>query len=437
MLGAPCFLSRCQRLSAQLQPQSVAILQAAPMRQRGWDTRYPFWQDSDFYYLCGFNEPDAILLVFSADLGSKRVLFCKPADPVQAQWEGACLGVDRAQAFFDQALSLDDLKKHLPDYLSDVLHVYCSLGERGPVADEIDTTITQFRSGLRRGKNPIESCNDLRLLTRTMRLIKDEAEVGAIQVAIDHSIGAHVACMHHCRPGMYEYELEALFYQQVRQAGCDCLLAYDSIVGGAERACILHYTANNALLAHGDMVLIDAGAAFQHYAADITRTYPVNGRFSRDQAALYQAVLDVQLMVIEAIKPGVNFNYLQQLTRYLLTEQLLDLGLLHGDVDALVTQNACQAFYPLGVGHWLGLDVHDPCPLKDKQGWLKFKPGMVLTIEPGLYIAPGHPSVDRRWWGMGVRIEDDVLVTETGCQVLSSAMPKHRSDIEALMTGAI
>lgn len=435
VISTSCFSSRCQYLSAQLQPRSVAIVSAALPSKRGWDTHHAFWQDSDFYYLSGLNEPGAVLLVFSSDLGARRILFCRPSDPAQEQWEGARLGVLGAQAIFDYAFSLDELFERLPHYLADVSIIYCSNDTPGAMMEEINQVIIQAQAGTLCGQKPIESLLDLRSLIHRSRLIKDVDEIHCIQQAVDRSVVAHQECMRRCQPGMHEYELEALFYQQVRQAGSDHHLAYNSIVGSGERACVLHYTANNSLLLDGEMVLIDAGASYQHYAADITRTYPINGQFNRDQAALYQAVLDVQLAVIDVVKPGVDFNYLQLLTKRLITEQLLVLGLLSGDLDVLIEENACHLFYPHGVGHWLGLDVHDPCPLKDDQGWLSFKPGMVLTVEPGLYIPHGIHSVDDRWWGMGIRIEDDVLVTNHGCDVLSSGVPKHRSDIEALMAG--
>lgn len=429
------YIARRRELASHLPLGCIAVIPAASELLRNGDAHFRFRQDSDFYYLTGFNEPDALLLI-TAGTDSESFLFNRPRDPVQEQWAGRRLGQEGACDVLgvDTAYSLADLDARLPELLAGRHAIYYALG-RHPVWETRILLAWQVVKGqVRRGVMAPQAFCDLAPILGDMRLFKSEAEVGLMQQAARISVAAHQRAMGACLHASYEYELEAeLLYEFTRQ-GCRSV-AYDSIVAGGGNACILHYTENNQPLTQGDLVLIDAGGEFQNYAADITRTFPVNGRFSPEQRAIYELVLRSQKAGIACVRPGCLWDDVQRTIVYILTAGLVDLGLLHGSVDELIDSGAYKRFYMHNSGHWLGLDVHD-CGLYKLNGtWRPLEPGMVLTVEPGLYIGSDMKGVDSRWLGIGVRIEDDILVTSDGHENLSGDLAVDIDDIEALIRG--
>lgn len=427
------YLARRKKLAQQLSDNSLAIIPAAQEVMRNGDSHYRFRQDSNFYYLTGFNEPDA-LLVITAEPHSQSILFNRTRNIAEEQWTGKRLGQEGALATLDinEAYPIEQLTNKLPSLLMNRTAVFYAFGANPSLEKQITDAITQVKAQIRRGiKAPANLC-DLQPLLSEMRLFKSEAEQNLMRQAARISIAGHQRAMKACAQLTHEHELEAeLLYEFFRQ-GCRSV-AYDSIVGGGENACILHYTANNQPLKKGDLVLIDAGGEYEYYASDITRTFPINGCFSPEQKAIYELVLKAQKVGIACIKPGTPWNKPQQLIIQILTQGLCELGLLQGDVDELIAKEAYRAFYMHNSGHWLGLDVHDVGAYKINNEWRPFEAGMVLTVEPGLYISANTAGVDKRWWNIGVRIEDDVLVTPSGHEVLTAALPVNVAEIEALM----
>ncbi|MGQ3890767.1 Xaa-Pro aminopeptidase [Legionella sp. CNM-4043-24] len=427
------YQQRRQRLAQQLPAGSLAIIAAAGEQLRNGDTHYRFRQSSDFYYFTGFNEPDALLLIMAGDEG-ESVLFNRPRNPAEEQWTGRRLGQDGACQMLGmaEAFSIDELPEHLVDFMSGKSAVYYALGRNSRLDQQMILALNVLKAQVRRGIVAPQAFCDLEPVTSEMRLFKSPAEIALMRQAASISVAAHKRAMRACRHLQNEYQLEAeLLYEFFRQ-GCRSV-AYDPIVGAGENACILHYTENNQALKSGDLVLIDAGGEFENYAADITRTFPVNGHFSTEQRAIYDLVLKAQQAGIAQVRPGAAWNVIQETIVRILTEGLCHLGLLHGDVDALIADGAYRPFYMHNSGHWLGLDVHD-CGAYKKEGvWRPLEPGMVLTVEPGLYISANMPGVDSRWWNIGVRIEDDILVTADGHENLTGALPVCADEIEALL----
>ena len=429
------YQARRKALAAKLPEQSIAVVAAAKEAHRNGDAHYRFRQDSDFYYLTGFNEPDALLLITSG-LESQSILFNRPKNPAEEQWTGKRLGQQGAVDYLgmDLAFSLDNLKQELVDLLIGKEKIYYSFGKNVLLEQQIMDAIMTVKSQVRRGIKAPTSINDLEPFISEQRLFKSEAEIALMRRAAEISVAAHKRAMRMCAQVKNEYELEAELTYEFSRQGCRSV-AYDSIVGGGENACILHYTANNKPLKSGDLVLIDAGGEYENYAADITRTFPVNGVFSKEQCAIYELVLKAQKAGIAAIKPGAAWNSVQLIMVRILTAGLCELGLLQGEIDELISKEAYKPFYMHNSGHWLGLDVHDAGHYKINNEWRPLEPGMVLTVEPGLYISKDIPKVDKKWWDIGVRIEDDVLVTATGHDVLTADLPVDVEDIEALMRG--
>lgn len=425
------YAKRRARIFAKLASGSLAILPASEEQHRNGDVTYPFRQSSDFYYLTGFSEPGAILVLLKTQHENRFILFCKPSCAEQAIWTGPMAGLEGAVAQFgaDEAYALASLDTKMPALLAAQQTVFYSFGE----SMAWDRRIIKW--SYPKDHNPkrvAKIFGDFATLIAEERLIKSAAEITLLRQAITVSAQAHCVLMQHCQSQMPEYALEALFAYECAKQGCRSL-AYPTIVGGGANACILHYVQNDQLLKNGDLVLVDAGAEYQGYAADITRTFPVNGRFTADQKALYSIVLDAQCAAIAVVKPGTRWDALQSIIIKKLTEGLVALGILQGKIDQLIETKAYQAFYQHGSGHWLGLDVHDVGAYKQEEKSRLLEPGMVLTVEPGLYISADCTTVDPRWRGIGIRIEDDVLVTETGHEVLSVAVPKTIEAIEALM----
>ncbi|WP_298624301.1 Xaa-Pro aminopeptidase [uncultured Legionella sp.] len=429
------YKTRRLKLASQLSENSVAIIPAAGELLRNGDAHYRFRQDSDFYYLTGFNEPDALLVITSGS-DSQSILFNRSRNPAEEQWTGKRLGQDGAinELGMTSAFAINNLEDELPQLLSGKGAVYFKLGRNSYLEERITEALTILKSQVRKGIKPPESFCDLEPIISEMRLFKSDAELELMRKAASISVHAHQRAMQVCREMEHEYQLEAELIYEFSRHGCRSV-AYDPIVGSGENACILHYTDNNRSLRQGDLVLIDAGGEYENYAADITRTFPVSGTFTPDQKSIYELVLKAQKAGIAAIKPGLPWNAVQQIIVRILTEGLCELGILQGDVDELIEKEAYKTFYMHNSGHWLGLDVHDSGQYKINHEWRPLKPGMVLTVEPGLYISAGLKGVDKRWWGIGVRIEDDVVVTDVGHEVLTAALPVDVDDIEALMRG--
>ncbi|MCC5852735.1 MAG: Xaa-Pro aminopeptidase [Alkalimonas sp.] len=431
---------RRQRLLAQLPASSVAVIAAGHEQTRSRDTEYPFRPNSDFWYLTAFPEPDA-LLILTKDAAGKcsELLLCRDKDVEKEVWQGRRFGPEQAeQQFGITAASISEQQAQLATAMKGKQQLWFCFGDDDALLSQLNACQQQIRTMPRQSElAPQQQCN-LRPLLSELRLLKDDYEISLMQQAASISADAHKAAMQLCRPGMQEYQLEACIQYHCAMLGARHA-AYNPIVGGGENACILHYTENNAELCDGDLVLIDAGCEWQGYAADITRTFPVNGRFSQEQAALYQLVLDAQLAALSEIKPGSSFALATQACYRVLTEGLHRLGILQGELAELIEAEAVKPWMIHSLGHWLGLDVHDVGSYQPKGAVPEpgaknrpFEPGMVLTVEPGLYIAKGSDT-DPKWWGIGIRIEDDVLVTAEGHRNLTAAVPKTIAEIEALM----
>ncbi|MBY0545089.1 MAG: Xaa-Pro aminopeptidase [Gammaproteobacteria bacterium] len=428
------YAARRQRVLDYIGNDGIAFISAATEIERAGDTTYYFRQNSNFYYLTGFTEPEAILVLAPGYAEGEFLLFNRPRDPLMEIWNGRRIGQEGActELGADKAYLFDDFYSHLPELLVNRKRVYYPIGH-DPVADELlIDAINTLRSKVRSGVTVPEEFHNIEPFIHEMRLRKSPEEVALMRKAADASVAGHKRAMQVCRPGLFEYELEAELLYEFYRHGCRAP-AYSSIIGGGENACILHYTTNDHRLNDGDLVLMDAGGEYDYYAADITRTIPVNGRFSEPQKQIYELVLKSQLAAIDMIRPGLPFFDIQREIQRILTEGLIGLGILEGELDVLLKEQAIKRFYMHNSGHWLGLDTHDAGAYKINQAWRPLEVGFVLTVEPGLYISANSEGVDPKWWNIGVRIEDDVLVTEAGADVLTKDLPKRVADIEALM----
>ncbi len=429
------YQNRRSKLAKQLPSGSIALIPAASECLRNGDAHYRFRQDSDFYYLTGFNEPDALLLI-TAGIPGESILFNRPRHPAEEQWTGPRLGQEGAKAVLeiDAAHSIAEISLKLPEYLAGKQAVYYAMG-RYPVWEAHLLAAWKVVKGqVRRGVKSPEAFCDIAPLLSEMRLFKSPAEIALMQRAAEISVAAHQGAMRACREATHEYQLEAALLYEFTRLGSRSV-AYDSIIAGGHNACVLHYTENNKPLNQGDLVLIDAGAECENYAADITRTFPVSGHFTKEQRLIYELVLRAQQAGIACIRPGCLWDKVQKTIVQILTTGLVELGLLQGNVDDLILREAYKPFYMHNSGHWLGLDVHDVGSYKLEGQWRPLAPGMVLTVEPGLYISAGMQNVDKRWWGIGVRIEDDIQVTLEGHTNLSEALVRDVDSIEALICG--
>ncbi len=427
------FANRRAALLAQMEDCSVAVIPSASVRTRNRDVDYPFRQDSDFQYLTGFPEPDAVAVLVPGRAEGEYILFCRARDPLMETWHGRRAGIEGAHERYrvDQVHAIDEIDTLVPGLLENRDRVYYAVGCNEAFDQCMMGWVNQVRGRARAGVTAPREFVSVDHLLHEMRLHKSAVEIEVMQRAAEISVQAHRRAMRVTRPGMYEYQVEAELQHVFQRHGCTT--AYPSIVGGGANGCILHYTENDAVLNDGDLLLIDAGAEYDCYASDITRTFPVNGRYSGEQRALYELVLEAQLASIDAVGAGSSWNHPHQVSVALLTRGLVDLGLLRGDPDALVEDQAYQQFYMHRTGHWLGMDVHDVGEYKVSGQWRTLSAGMVLTVEPGLYVAAGCKGVDERWWNIGIRIEDDVLVTSQGHQVLTEGVPKRIDAVEALM----
>jgi Xaa-Pro aminopeptidase len=431
--GTAAYAERRVRLAAQI-ARGVAIIPTAPERIRNRDSHYPYRPDSYFYYLTGFREPEAVVVIVG-DEQPLSLLFCREKDLEREIWDGFRFGPDAArEAFgFDAAHPIRELDTLMPQLLADRPAVYCHLGADPAWDARVLSWINTVRGQARRGVAAPAEIRDVHALLDELRLIKDLSEVQVMRRAAAVSSAAHVRAMSYAAPGRYEYEIEAELMHEFLRGGAQAA-AYTPIVASGANACILHYIANDAQLSDGELLLIDAGCELHCYASDITRTFPVNGRFSAAQQAVYEIVLAAQAAAIEAVKPGNPWNMPHDAAVRVLTQGLVDMKLLTGSVDALIETEGYRKFYMHRTGHWLGLDVHDAGAYKQSGQWRTLEPGMVMTVEPGCYIRPAADVPDA-FANIGVRIEDDVLVTESGCEVITSA-PKAVDDVVRTMRGS-
>ena len=420
----------------KMQKNSLAIVPAGQEQTRSRDTDYPFRQNSDFYYLTGFNEPDAYLLLLNGADQQQAILFNRKKDKTAEVWNGKRLGQAAAvsQLGVDLAYDIADFETQLPALMVDFSVLYYPVFSAPELERRLNVVINQMRADRRKGQMAPTQFIDTQTILHEMRLIKSECEMELMSDAAEISAAGHVRAMQVCHPGMWEYQLAAELHHEFAQQGAP-EVAYNSIVAGGHNACILHYTENNQQLHDGDLVLIDAGAEYKGYAGDITRTFPINGVFSDHQAQLYQLVLDIQVSAISQVKPGVALADINKNVVKKLVDGLLEFGILEGDSDQLIKDLAYKQFYMHGLSHYLGLDVHDVGLYGTLENPRLLEAGMVITIEPGLYIS-ADADVDDIWKGIGIRIEDDVLVTANGAEVLSADVPKSINEIEALMANS-
>ncbi|WP_281645673.1 Xaa-Pro aminopeptidase [Parendozoicomonas sp. Alg238-R29] len=433
-LDQKIYTERRRALLDSLKEGSVLVLPSATEKVRNRDCEYHFRQDSDFWYLTGFGEPEAVLVLIPGREEGESVLFCRERNREMEIWNGRRAGQAGAvkEYGFDQAFVISELNEQMPGLLDQRTSVYHTPGANKEFDQQLWSWMDKVRAKERKGGVAPEQIEDRDKLLHTLRMIKSPAEQALMRKAGEISARAHTRAMQECKPGVTEYQLEASIHHEFAMSGARHP-AYTTIVGGGENACILHYTENECELKDGDLVLIDAGCELDHYAADITRTFPVNGKFSPEQKALYNVVLDAQLAAIDEVAPGKPFDGFHKAALGKLVEGLLELGLLAGNKDKLIKEEAYRAFYMHGTGHWLGMDVHDVGHHKEDGESILFKPGMAVTVEPGLYVSPDNQDVEERWRGIGIRIEDDVLVTETGNEVLTAGVVKTVDAIEALM----
>ena len=428
------FQDRRARLMASLTDNDVAVVPSASIRYRNRDTEYPFRQDSDFYYLTGFDEPDSVLVLAPGADPGPTILFCPQRDPEREQWTGERLGPERAPQTLgvDAAFPNSELDQVLPRILDGRWCVHTVLGEYR----DFDQRLIAHASTARARGAAVGACEfqPLQRLLHEQRLLKSPAEQRLMAAAGDITARAHIDAMRRCRPGLSETQLEGTLVHAFMRGGARAS-AYPSIVAGGRNACVMHYVRNDGLLRDGDLVLIDAGCELQHYAADVTRTFPVNGTYTPRQRELYEVVFASQTAALDAAAPGAPCIAPQEAAIRVLTEGLIDFGLLAEGIDEALETEAYKRFTVHRCSHWLGIDVHDVGQYSGDGEWRDLRPGMALTIEPGLYIpdSPEFEDVDEAWRGMGVRIEDDVLIDESGNRVLTDGVPKTVEEIEALM----
>ncbi|MDW7549691.1 Xaa-Pro aminopeptidase [Pseudoalteromonas peptidolytica] len=428
------FVARRARLIAALDNNAVAIIPAAVELTRSRDTEFPFRQDSDFFYLTGFKEPDAVLVLTKDREGNgQSTLFCRNKDKVAEIWHGRRMGYEQAksQLELDHTFALSDLDNELLNLVNGRKVLFYGQGTYSAFDDKVWQLLSTLRGAPKKGYRTPEIIKDVRPLVHEMRLFKSDAEIAVMREAGRISAEAHIRAMQFAKPSATEYQLEAEIHHHYAMNGARHP-AYGTIVGSGINATILHYTDNSDALKDGDLVLIDSGCELEGYAADITRTFPVNGTFSDAQRKVYDLVLAAQYAAFNEVKPGGTLVKANQVAMKVLTEGLVDLGILAGDVNELLDAQACKAFYMHGLGHWLGLDVHDVGEYKLDEADRPFEPGMVLTIEPGLYFDE-DAQVPDEYKGIGIRIEDDLLVTDTGYENLTALVPKTITEIEALM----
>ena len=415
---------------------SIAVLASSPVQQRNNDVEYAYRQDSDFFYLTGFNEPESIAVLMPGRRQAEYILFVRERDPQRETWDGKRAGTAGATRQYgaDDAFPITDIDEILPGLMENRARVYYPMG----ATEDFDRRMRGWVNGLRQqgrlGKHPPYEFVALQHVLHDMRLFKSRAELTLMRESARIAARAHVRAMKRTRPGVNEYEIMAELLHEFRLSNADT--SYHPIVGGGANACVLHYRDNNQALRNGDLLLVDAGCEYECYASDLTRTWPVNGRFTPEQRAVYEVVLAANVAAIEKVKPGNAWNAPHEAAVRTVTQGLVKLGLLEGRVPTLIRDEAYKKFFMHRTGHWLGMDVHDVGDYKVGEEWRVLEPGMVMTIEPGVYIPPAARGVPKAFRGIGVRIEDDVAVTRDGAEVLTKRAPKDPDEIEALMAAA-
>ena len=417
----------------RMAPKSVAIIPGAHDTRRSNDTHYRFRQDSDFFYLTGFEEPDS-LAVIKPEAEKKYTLFVRPRDPEREIWDGRRAGVEGAKSEFgaDESFPIAEFESKLAESLDGADVLYYRLGVDSDLDNIIIKEISRMRGLNRKPIHPPQTIIDPATIVHEMRVLKSEDEIAIMQASADIAAEAHCEAMKAVRPGMQEYQIEALIEQVFRRHGA-AGPAYTSIVGGGPNATVLHYINNDGELRDGDLLLLDAGAEYKGYASDITRTFPINGRYTKAQRDIYDLVLKAQMSCVEMVRPGVTHDQLKQHSIEVLTEGMIELGLLEGKIQNLIKEKKYEKFYMHGLGHMIGIDVHDVGRYYYGTESRALEPGVVMTVEPGIYIAPDTKDVPEKYLGIGVRIEDDVLCTNNGPRVLTTKVPKHAEEIEELM----
>ena len=429
----PEFARRRKQLARSMGRNAIAIVPAAPVRHRNSDVEYPYRQDSDFYYLTGFEEPEAVAVLVPGREAAEYILFVRDRDPLRETWDGRRAGpagaVERHAA--DDAFPISDLDEILPGLMENRERVYYAMGTHPEFDQKVLGWLQTLRGMARHGRHPPQEMTALDHVLHDMRLYKSRVEAGLMRESGRIAAAAQLRGMRYTQPGRYEYEIAAEIMHEYGRH--HATTAYEPICGGGANSCILHYRENESRLDDGDLLLVDAGCEYQYYASDITRTWPVNGHFSPAQRAVYDIVLEAQQAAIAATRPGNHWNQAHEAAVEVITRGLVDLGLLKGKVSKLVRDGAFRKFFMHRTGHWLGMDVHDVGDYKIGDEWRVLEPGMVMTVEPGIYIPAGTRGVPKRFWNIGIRIEDDVMVTAGGCEVLTGDVPNQPSAIEAAM----
>ena len=430
------FARRRRQLARLMGRDSIAIVPAAPVRHRNNDVEYDYRQDSDFYYLTGFDEPEAVAVLIPGREHAEYIMFVRERDPARETWDGrraGPVGVRRDHGAHD-AFPISDIDEILPGLLENRARVFYTMGMYADFDQRVVGWVNGLRTQARNGRHPPQEFVALDHVLHDMRLFKSRVELNVMRTSAQIAAAAHVRAMRFCEPGRREYEVMAELVHEFRRHNADT--SYHPIVGSGANSCVLHYRDNDQQLQSGDLLLVDAGCEYEYYASDITRTYPVNGRFSAEQRAIYEIVLEANEAAIAKVKPGNHWNEPHLAAVHVVTQGLVRLGLLKGRVPKLEREGAYRRFFMHRTGHWLGMDVHDVGDYKIGDEWRVLESGMVMTIEPGIYIPAGSRGVHKRWHNIGVRIEDDVVVTRTGAEVLTAQAPKEVDAIEALMARA-
>ncbi len=433
----PDIFNRRRRGLMQLMGEGIAIIPTNNEQHRNGDVLFRFRPDSDFYYLTQFPEPEAIAVLIPNREEGEFILFCRKNDPEREQWHGKRAGLETAieQYGADQAYEIEQLEEILPKLLENQDKVFTCTGRHPDFDQQLFGWVTEIKAKARTGVHAPMEFVDLTYILHELRLFKKSEELRVMRRAAKLSAAGHRRAMQVCRPGMYEYEVQAAMEACFMQGG-SAYPAYPSIVAAGENACILHYTENNAVCQDGDLLLIDAGAELECYASDITRTFPINGQFSAEQRSLYDLVLAAQEAAIDKIRANQPWREYHKAAVKTLSQGMLDLGLLKGSLDEVIEQAHYKRFYMHNTGHWLGMDVHDVGEYKVEDAWRILEPGMVLTVEPGIYITPAD-DIDERWHNIGIRVEDDALVTKNEPELLSRDIPVDANEIEAIMRDSV
>tara|TARA_B100000214_G_scaffold17026_1_gene11532 strand:+ start:641 stop:1942 length:1302 start_codon:yes stop_codon:yes gene_type:complete len=429
------YSERRSKLASKVLDDSAIIVSSAAVKTRVSDTDYAYRQDSNFYYLSGYEEPESLLLIRPSK-EEQFIIFCRDRDPLREQWDGFRTGQEGAIELYDAdaSYSINSLDQIMPNLLEGIKNIYFSMSAPSNVDLKITHWLEEIRKNTRAGAEPPQNLLSLDSILHEMRLIKEDPEMDLMKKAADITTEAHIRAMQAVTPGMFEYQLEAEYLYAFNKNGARSP-AYNSIVGGGNNSCILHYVENNAELNDGDLVLVDAGCEYQYYASDVTRTFPVNGKFSPEQKEIYSIVLEAHKQSMEQAQPGNKWNLMHEKSVEIIVEGLLSIGLLKGSKEENIEKGTYSKFYMHRIGHWLGMDVHDVGSYKNDGDWRELEEGMVMTIEPGIYVLDNLEDVEDKWKGIGVRIEDNVVITDSGFEVLTPDVPRTIEDIENTVQG--